>query len=248
MQHTIHGEFIQWRREKEGMCKSIGILGGMGPSATIDLFQKIVANTPAQTDQEHLRIIIYNNPKIPPRSYALHPSSTNPLPELINSAKTLERAGVDFIIMPCHTAHIWFNEIRDSIQIPFYNMIEATLYSMLEQFHDQEQILLLATETTNHVQLYQNAFKNSPFNILKLNSKEQRIMDQAIKYVKAGQITDHPFDELNRILRKYENKGIHLLLGGCTEIPLMFPHFKIHMELIDPTLILAKLAVLKAVH
>lgn len=230
------------------MGKTIGILGGMGPAATIDLFQKIVLNTQAQTDQDHPRIIIYNNPKIPPRTLPFDRSFQSPLPGLIKSALKLEKAGADFIIMPCHTAHIWYSEIKKTISIPFYSMIENTVQTIIEQKSlGSKKILLFASETTINSRIYQNSFENSSFKLVIPQTGEQKVVDKAIKNVKAGKTTTNRYiHELNQILSVYREKGISKLLGGCTEISLIFPYFNLDMEKIDPTLMLAKLSIKKA--
>lgn len=150
--------------------------------------------------------------------------------------------------MPCHSAHIWFNELKNAVKIPFYSMVENTVQTVLAQETNQNKaILLLATETTINGQLYQNAFKNTPVNLIIPSIEEQRTLNHAIKNVKAGNVyTNRYIPKLNRILENYKNKGISILIGCCTEIPLMFPHFKAGIELIDPTLMLAKMAVNKA--
>ena len=86
--------------------KIVGIIGGMGPDATVDLFQKILRATPAKTDQEHLRIIIDCNSKIPDRTAHIMRGEENPGPYLVSSAKLLEKAGVDVMVMPCNAAHV----------------------------------------------------------------------------------------------------------------------------------------------
>jgi aspartate racemase len=229
------------------VLKKIGILGGMGPFATLDLLQKIVINTPAQTDQEHLPIIIYNNPQIPPR--LIDAQKPNPLPELIKTAVTLEQAGADFIVMPCHTAHNWINQLRNEVTIPFYSIIENTVQEVAEEFETKKnkQILLLATKTTIQAQLYQEAFKNSSFEIIIPNETEQKLVDAAITNVKGGQqANNQSIGMLNQMINAYSNKNIKMLLGCCTEVPLMFPYLKTEMELIDPTLKLAIMAIKKA--
>ena len=230
------------------MSKTIGILGGMGPAATVDLFQKIITNTPVQTDQEHFRIIVYNNPKIPPRIDGSKPSFVSPLPELKKTAITLEQAGADFIIMPCVTAHIWFGEIQRVINIPFYHIVENTVETLLQQKnHDKGSILLLATETAIQHQLYQNAFYNTAYKIVVPKPEEQKVVDHVIMNVKAGKTTTNPYiRELNEILGGYQKQGISMLLGGCTEIPLIFHCLKDGLEMVDPVLMLAKMAIEKA--
>jgi aspartate racemase len=226
------------------MPKTIGILGGMGPAATLDLFHKIIVNTPVQTEQEHHRIIIYNNPKIPPRT-----QQSYPLPELIKSALLLEKAGADFIIMPCNAAHVWLEQIKAAIQIPFYSIIETTVESIRLEEKDStnKKILLLATETTINNGLYQQAFHHTPYEIITPLKEELTIIDNVIKDVKLGKISSNSYvKELNRILNDYKESGISVIIGGCTEIPLLFHLFKADMKMIDPTLLLAKLAVHKA--
>ena len=120
--------------------KIIGILGGMGPEATIDLFQKIVKLTPAQQDQEHLRIIIDNNPKIPDRTKAILHGGENPLPELIKTAQNLERAGADFIIIACNTAHYYLPEIQKTVNITIFSIMQETALYIHHVFPSMKQI------------------------------------------------------------------------------------------------------------
>lgn len=224
------------------MSKTVGILGGMGPAATVDLFQKIVQHTPAAADQEHVKILIYNNPQIPPRSL----EANSPLPELIRSATLLEQAGADFLVMPCHTAHLWYEGIKKSITIPFYSMIENTAQALIEKYPQQVEILLLATSTTLHSGLYQKALSRTVVKLIPPTLEQQKVVDQAIKHVKAGRLPNKPLQDLQRFLVDYQREGVSAVLGCCTEIPLMFPYFQVDMDLLDPTLMLALLAIHKA--
>ena len=107
--------------------KFVGILGGMGPDATVTMFQNILRATPARSDQEHLRILIYNNPKIPDRTAAICANGADPLPALIQSAKLLEQAGVDLIIIPCVTAHYFYDGLQTAIKTPILHIAQETL-------------------------------------------------------------------------------------------------------------------------
>ena len=229
------------------MNKTIGILGGMGPIATIDLFQKIVDHTPAQIDQDHLKILIYNNPKIPPRIQTN--GFASPLSELIQSAITLQNAGADFLIMPCHTAHIWYEEVKNQLSIPFYSIVKNTVKATNELYRneDNNKILLLATETTIQSGIYQKEFKKSSFSVVVPNSDEQKLVDNAIKSVKSGKISAQncSFNELNQMINRFSDNGVSILLGCCTEIPIVYQYFQTKMEMIDPTLLLAKMAITK---
>jgi aspartate racemase len=109
------------------MSKILGIIGGMGPLATVNLFNKIVINTDAQNDQEHIHMLVDNNINIPDRTAFLLGTGEDPTEELIKSAVRLEKAGADFLIMPCNTAHHFYEVIKEKINIDFLNMIEETV-------------------------------------------------------------------------------------------------------------------------
>ena len=108
------------------MKKTVGILGGMGPLATADLFRKIITHTRAETDQEHIPVLIDSNTAIPDRTAALLYGGADPMPEMIRSAKRLEAAGADVLVMPCNTAHGYLDRLARQVRIPFLNMIDLT--------------------------------------------------------------------------------------------------------------------------
>ena len=98
--------------------KMIGVLGGKGPEATEELLHLIIKNTPVAKEEDHLRIIIDNNPKIPKPSLGITGEGENPVPVLIETAKNLERAEADFIVIPCNSAHFFIDDIQKEIRIP----------------------------------------------------------------------------------------------------------------------------------
>lgn len=225
--------------------KTIGILGGMGPLATIDLFEKIVQHTPANNDQEHHRMVIYNNPKIPSRIEAIVEQKEDPLPEMIRSARLLEAAGVDFIVIPCNTAHFWYEKLQAEVKVPILHMIENTATVIQESYLElANQILLLSTTATLQQGLYQKAFHAKGMHLTIPKQDEQQIVAAAINEVKASRIqSNSQIGALNQMLARYRSKGIVAVLGGCTEIPLLFPYLDEGMEKLDPTLFLAKTAI-----
>lgn len=101
------------------MRKTIGILGGMGPLATCDLFSKIIQITDASCDQEHVRICIVNNTEISDRTNAIIRHGKDPVPEMVKSAVRLQSFGADVLIMPCNTAHYFYDRILPS-WTPFF--------------------------------------------------------------------------------------------------------------------------------
>lgn len=222
---------------------TVGIVGGMGPMATVDLFEKIVRCTPAHVDQEHLKIIIYNNPQIPNRVDAIIKNTKSPRDELIRSAQLLETMGADFLVMPCNTAHYWYKDIKDAIHIEIINMVENTAEWVGEQDSNKksENIMLFASDATVKTELYQKVFAANGLKLLTPSTEEQRIITLAIDQVKAGHIEDNQFlGKMSDIIVGYCTAGVRSFIAGCTEIPLLFNYLKGDYNAIDPTLLLAK--------
>lgn len=230
------------------MSKKVGILGGMGPLATVDLFAKILQNTPATLDQDHLRIIIDNNPQIPPRVEAILEGAESPLPAMAESARLLEKAGADFIVMPCNTAHYWIEELRAAVSVPVYSMIENAAAFAAEKFGRLSgRILLLATGATVSLNLYQEAFAAKSLALQLPNLAEQEMLDKAVRRIKAGEVADNPYlADLNDMLAGYAAGGTEVLLAGCTEVPLFFPYLSDGLARLDATLLLAQMVVARA--
>lgn len=223
--------------------KIIGILGGMGPEATIDLFYKIIKFTPAEKDQDHLRIIIDNNPKIPDRTAAIFGKGENPLPALQKTAKNLEKAGADFIIMPCNTAHYFISEIQQSIKIPILNMIKETAHYVKSIFPSIKNVGLLATKGTYKTELYTSFFKEKNIEILIPSPLEQNKIMDIIYKIKSSILSKEIKNQMIAISEELIKKGAEAIIAGCTEIPLILKNEDIKIPVIDPTNILAKRAI-----
>src|SRR5260370_36852831 len=110
------------------MHRVVGIIGGMGPEATVDLMRRVVAKTPARDDQDHIHLIVESNPKIPSRiAHLIEGTGADPTPELIRIAANLQRAGADALAIPCNTAHAYAHSIRRAVSIPLLDMIDLTV-------------------------------------------------------------------------------------------------------------------------
>jgi len=123
----------------------IGILGGMGPAATLALYERILALTSAECDQDHLHVIIDSNPKIPDRTAAILGDGESPLPAMIEGARTLERAGANVLVIPCNTAHHWLADLQKAVSIPIIDMINETASLIAAHRPLLRKIGLLAT-------------------------------------------------------------------------------------------------------
>jgi len=226
--------------------KIIGILGGMGPEATIDLFYKIIKLTPAEKDQDHLRIIIDNNPKIPDRSAAILGKGEDPLPALQETAKNLEKAGANFIIIPCNTAHYFLPSIQESVKIPVLNMIEETAKETQKRNSSIKKTGLLASIGTYKAEIYNKYFKKYNIEVISPEEKDKEEVMRVIYAVKAGNLSEEVKKSIISIAQKLIDKGAGAIITGCTEIPLILKEEDVSVSIIDPTQILAKAAVKKA--
>ena len=226
--------------------KIIGILGGMGPEATVDLFYKIIKFTPAEKDQDHLRIIIDNNPKIPDRTAAILGKGEDPLPALRETAQNLEKAGADFIIIPCNTAHYFLPSIQESIKIPILNMIEETAKETQKKIPSIKKVGLLASIGTYKTEIYSQHFKKFNIEVISPKEKDKEKVMKVIYAVKAGDLSEEVKKNIISIAQKLIDKGAEAIIAGCTEIPLILKEGDVSVPIIDPTQVLAKIAIRKA--
>jgi len=220
--------------------KTIGILGGMGPLATAELFKRIVEKTPAKRDQDHPRIIIYNNPKIPDRTAFILGNGEDPRPELIESAKKLESWGADFIIMPCNTAHFFAETIQKAVKIPLVSMIEETAKLIREM--GLKKVGLLATDGTIKGLVYHRALLSHGVQIAVPGGRDQELAMRGIyEGVKAGNL------ELGRrllleVARRLERR-VDGIIAGCTEVSVALRPEDLKVPLVDPLDVIAEKAV-----
>lgn len=221
----------------------IGILGGMGPEATVDLFKKIIKATPAEKDQEHLRIIIVNDPQVPERTDAILYGGTSPVPKLKEDLTILKQAGAEFAVMPCNTAHYFIKELRAAKILPVIDMIDETINFIREKYPSVRRMGLLATDGTIQSQIYHHRAESKGLEIINPGTEDQNTMRFAIfNYIKKGKLEPaRPL--LLKIVSTLVEMGAELVIAGCTEIPLVLFEGDIDVPLVDPTWVLALKAV-----
>lgn len=232
------------------MSQTIGILGGMGPEATVHMFNLIVKFTLAEKDQDHIPIIVYNNPEIPDRTAAILHGGPSPLPALVQGAKLLEKAGADLIVMACHTAHYFYYDIIRHIQIPFLHLQRETLHWVEQRSGNIKRFGLLATSATIETKLFQDIFSESKkgFEIIVPGSEDLETVMSVLygeKGIKRG-FKDEPRELLLKVIGHLKEQGIDAIIAGCTEIPLVLKEIEMQLPVIDPLTITAKVAILKA--
>lgn len=213
----------------------------MGPLATADLFRKIIDVTEAERDQDHIRVLIDSNTNIPDRTKAILYDGADPVPEILKSAHMLEEDGADLLIMPCNTAHYYFETISHSVDIPMLSMIEETARRLSRM--NIKKAGLLATDGTVESQIYSDTFKKYDIETIVPDSKGQNeVMKLIYKGVKAGN-WNRDLGGFRKTLTDMRERKSELFVLGCTELPVAFQHYDFGVPVIDPTLELAKCAV-----
>lgn len=221
--------------------KTIGIIGGMGPLASCDLYKKIILNTKAKCDNDHIRIYIDSNTKVPDRTNAILHGGESPLNMLIESARKLQSIGADIIIIACNTSHYYIESLRNSVNVRILSIIEETLDEIKKR--DIKKVALLATTGTVKSRIYQNLFERSGIDILVPDDFEQElVMDIIYKGVKTNN-TLFCSDDFQNMIRKKEEMGVEAIVLGCTELPIATDMYNIKGNFIDSNLILARSAI-----
>ena len=226
--------------------KTIGILGGMGPEATADLFYRIIRATPVKRDQDHIHVIIDSNSKIPDRTPAILGTGPSPLPLLVETGKRLEKAGADLLIMPCNTAHYFHAQIQEQLGIPLLHMIRLSAEYIHEKYPTVRKAGLLASDGTIASRLYETNYSATGLEILLPSKSSQKdVMDGIYKYIKTGDL-EKGRELLHRVSLELIEAGADSVLCGCTEVSIVLHDGDLSVPVVDPLQVLAEEAVRQA--
>ncbi|QPK63429.1 aspartate/glutamate racemase family protein [Methylomonas sp. LL1] len=223
--------------------KTIGILGGMGPYATISFYQKILDLSGATKDWEHCRTVIDVNTHIPSRSrhYLYHEAS--PVPAMIQSCKCLENYPVDFIVIPCNSASHYIHEIQSSIETPIINIMEITVQKLLQHYPLAKNISVLGGAITYYAKTYKPYLENNGFNYLHHSEPLQRKAEEIIEKIKLNTLTSKIELDLNLLLSQlHKEQRFDVLIFGCTEFGCLH-NIDSDISIIDSSLALAQYAI-----
>lgn len=223
------------------MDKTIGIIGGMGPLATCDLFEKIVTNTRAGKDQEHIRVLIDSNTQIPDRTEAVLRGGPSPVPEILRSARFLEQMEPDVLLMPCNTSHFYYEEIAAQLHTPLLHMPRLAVAELKRLgFH---RVGLLATEGALVAGVYTGLLHSAGIEAVLPDAEEQRLVTELIyRGVKANDAGYDP-GPVRQVMERLLAAGAETLLTGCTELSVAFERLLPGFPTVDPQLILAREAI-----
>jgi aspartate racemase len=224
----------------------IGILGGMGPEATIDLYAKITQHTDAEVDQDHLHVIVDSNPKIPSRQAAILEGGEDPTGALCETARNLERAGADFLVIPCNSAHVFLSPIKQSVNIPVLSMVEETINAVRARLPELRTVGLMGATAIVKTRLYARAFDESGISTVVPTAGEQRLVMEAIFSIKAGNKGGRIKTQLQTVARELVSRGAQAIILACTELPLVLGSNDIEVPVVDATEVLALAAIREA--
>jgi len=225
----------------------VGVLGGMGPLATIDFMHKMVAATQAQVDQDHVPVIVSSIPQVPDRTAAFRGDGLSPLAAMVDSAQRLAAAGAGLLVIACNTAHLWFDEIEAAIGLPMIHLVDAAIADASTLAGPEGRIGLLGTDATLASGLYVNRDLRhcghpQPHWLLPTAAEMTDLVMPGIAAVKAGEL-DRASGWLLAAARGLKQRGATVVVLGCTEIPLVLDDANSPLPVVDATAALARRAV-----
>lgn len=202
----------------------LGVLGGMGPLASAVFMERLTVLTAAERDQNHIPTILWSDPRVPDRTDARLNGGADPLPWLINGATKLKEAGAKAIVIPCNSAHLWYEQLVDAVDINVIHIVKSVIDDLKSRGITRGRIGLMGATATLNLELYQRELERQGFDYI-VPHKDQldHYCMRPIRLVKANRIQEaYPIAlECINILKK---RGAEAIILGCTEYPLAVPH------------------------
>ncbi|ARP94096.1 glutamate racemase [Bordetella genomosp. 13] len=209
----------------ENACEGyLGILGGMGPLAGAQFALRLVALTPADSDQAHIPTLLRNDPRIPDRSTAYMADGPSPLPAMLEGIRFLEASGSQVIAIPCNTAHLWYDELAAAASVPVLHIVQAVVDDLKRQGVPNGRIGLMGTTATLALGLYQRHLEAAGYECIVPTPEEvEADCMGAIRAVKANRLEESSVPAV-RCVNRLRDRGADAVVLGCTELPLAIPH------------------------
>lgn len=226
--------------------KIIGILGGMGPYATIDIYKKILDSLSVEKERDYPHVIISSNPKMPSRVRAFLFDEESPLSYLISEAQRLEKAGADFLIVACNSAHYYIDGVKPFVDIEILDIVKLTAKHIQETEPYIQKVGVLGTELINRSDLYDKELIKFQIRTIKPHPNEEKILRNAIEAVKHNIITESIKLDFIDLMNELKNRGAEAVVLGCTEFPILLNKTNIDVKIFDPTQILVNAALTRA--
>jgi aspartate racemase len=219
----------------------LGIIAGMGPMAGVALYKTIIENTKASHDQEHIPFLLYNLPQIPDRTAAILNKGDTPVPYIVFAAQTLEKAGVEYILMACNTAHYYIQDIQKEINAKIINIIDLVWHQIEILYPYVIKVGLLATDGVIQSKIYEPVNSNKKLVYPNKGIQNDFVMESIYgkNGIKAGNINSKNKKLLIKASNYLIDQGVDVIVMGCTEIPLVINSSDISVSTVNPIEIMA---------
>jgi len=224
----------------ENTQKTVGVMGGMGPDATVDFMARVIALTDSNSDQEHVHMIVEQNPTIPDRQTAIREGTDDVSDALAAMAKRLQDAGADFLVMVCNTAHVFIDGVYASTTIPFVHLIEESVNEIDVVSPDAKKVGVMATTGCLNTGIYQDAVISSGREALVPEGDDMQELMDLIKAVKAGDKGEEIQNGMQTSANHLVDRGADVIIAGCTEIPIVFEGENCDVPVVSSTGVLAQ--------
>lgn len=202
--------------------KVVGILGGMGPEATIDLMSRIIRLTPARDDIDHIHCIVDNNPKVPSRIKAIiERTGESPAGCMAAMARRLEASGADFIVIPCNTAHHYHGDVQAAVHVPVINLIKLAVESVMGAVPSVGKVGLLASPAVRITGLYERLFRPRGVEVVYPVREDEDRLFRLIKDIKAGERGEKVRLDFGDIVAGLGALGAEVGIIACTELSVV---------------------------
>jgi len=223
--------------------KTAGVLGGMGPEATVDFMARVIALTDADCDQDHVRMLVDHNPHVPNRQDAILRGGQDPAPVLADMAADLEAAGADFLVIPCNTAYVFEDAILAATHVPLISIVGVSIAAAQERAPDAKRIGLLVTDGCLKSGIYQSGLKAAGLEAELPTVEELGELMTLIRSIKGGKRTEDTARGMAALANALASRGAGAIIAACTEIPLVLDQDAVSVPLISSTDALAEITV-----
>ncbi|MCK6473361.1 MAG: amino acid racemase [Planctomycetes bacterium] len=213
----------------------VGVLGGMGPAAALEFCRRLLIRTPGVAkDQDHLRVVLDNNAKIPDRTAARLGRGPSPVPAASRSLRALRQAGADFVVIPCNTIHIWYPQLRRAAGVPLVHLVECTIAEARRRVRGKPRCLgVMATDGTMKAGLYHATLEAQGIEAVSPSPAEQRALMRGIHDIKAGRREREARRAMRAMGQRLVKRGAQAVLLGCTEISLALSDGDLSVPVVD---------------
>lgn len=217
----------------------VGVLGGMGPEATVAFMQKIIEITPAEDDIDHVHLLVDQNSKVPSRIKALtHGDAESPGPAIAAMAQRLEQAGCTFLVMPCNTAHFYWRDAQDAVDIPVWHIVELTLERIAESMPGA-RLGMLCSPVLRKIGLYEGLVEARGLSLV--YPRDEALLLDVIRAVKRGQgHQSDTRDSFIKVAKDVQAQGIDVMVLACTELSIIQNALSDDVPIIDTVTVLAE--------